>query len=301
MRPKPRSPSTAPIWLKVLSLCLACLVLQACSAARIAYSNAPFLAHWRLDSYLDLSDDQSTQLRTELERLHRWHMQTQLPRQLDQMQAVQRQLMGDIAPQQACTTYMTFHGQFLDLLAQAELGMAQLSMSLDAEQLDRLQAKQASDLLAETGGRKDPGWVLAQRARYDQWRSRSESLYGDLEPRQEAALRAAVATSMEAFGSELALRKSRQEDLLATLRQIQLDRPSADQARERVRALVQRIQMPSDRGLQSVAQNMRESGCRTFAMVHNATTQEQRQRAARTIGQYVRDFRALAAVVGQGV
>ena len=51
------------------ALCLALLLLwvlllQACSAVRLAYSQVPQLAYWQLDRYLDLSDAQTDRVRS---------------------------------------------------------------------------------------------------------------------------------------------------------------------------------------------------------------------------------------------
>ena len=49
---------------------LALLGLGGCSAVKLSYQNAPELTYWWLDSYLDLNDTQSRQLRAELKTLH---------------------------------------------------------------------------------------------------------------------------------------------------------------------------------------------------------------------------------------
>ena len=42
------------------------LLLQGCSAVKLAYSQVPHLAYWQLNRYLDLSDAQTDRVRSEL-------------------------------------------------------------------------------------------------------------------------------------------------------------------------------------------------------------------------------------------
>ena len=53
--------------------------LGGCSAVRIGYNNAPALAYWWLDSYIDFNDAQAMQVRDSLNTLQAWHRKTELP------------------------------------------------------------------------------------------------------------------------------------------------------------------------------------------------------------------------------
>ncbi len=65
---KYRDPSrpAQPLRRLVPLLLLLVLLLQACSATRLAYQNAPTLLYWRMDRYLDFDTAQAARLRESL-------------------------------------------------------------------------------------------------------------------------------------------------------------------------------------------------------------------------------------------
>ena len=96
------------------------LLLQACSAMKLAYNQAPDLAYWYLDAYVDFSPSQRPQVKDALDNLHTWHRQTQLPGTIHTLQKLRAQMPGDIDAQQACTVYADVRRQLLAIPAHAE-------------------------------------------------------------------------------------------------------------------------------------------------------------------------------------
>ena len=52
---------------------LALLLLQACSAIKLAYNNSPEFGYWWIDGYVDIQSEQTPKVRDELTRLLAWH------------------------------------------------------------------------------------------------------------------------------------------------------------------------------------------------------------------------------------
>ena len=130
------------------ALCLALLLLwvlllQACSAVRLAYSQVPQLAYWQLDRYLDLSDAQTDRVRSELDLLHQWHRSTMLPQHARLLQQVQQQLPATVTPDQACRIYDEVRIQLDAVLAQAEQQLLWLAPQLSPTQIRTLEVQQA--------------------------------------------------------------------------------------------------------------------------------------------------------------
>ncbi len=65
--------------LGIIGLCATCLLLASCSVVRLGYSQAPDLAFWWIDSYVDLNEAQSPRLRKELDDIAQWHRSRELP------------------------------------------------------------------------------------------------------------------------------------------------------------------------------------------------------------------------------
>ena len=74
----------------VAILAAGALLLQGCSAVKLAYNQVPHLAYWQLNSYLDLSETQTERVRDELGNLHQWHRDTMLPRHAELLHLLQQ-------------------------------------------------------------------------------------------------------------------------------------------------------------------------------------------------------------------
>lgn len=284
MKPvRPRRSLIRP-WFTIVTLVLACTLLQACSTLRLAYSQAPLLAQWRIDSYLDLTGEQASRLRADLEGLHRWHQQVQLPRQLAVLGSIRRQLSGDLSAADACSAFETFSADARELLARAEPTLVWLALNLEPGQINHLErylAKQRAEAVPEEAARE---------ARYGLWLSRSQTLYGNLDAPQRAALRAALDAESSDLASVRAWRLTRDQDMVKTLRALQSQKSSAPQARAMLGDWIDRLQRPVDPAHLALVSHLRTDGCRVFARLHNTTTVAQRQGAARNLAAYAADL-----------
>ena len=81
---------------------LALLLLGGCSAVRIGYNQAPTLAWWWLDSYMDFDAEQAPRVKGALEQWFAWQRRTQLADYAELLAAAQTQVMQPATPQQIC-------------------------------------------------------------------------------------------------------------------------------------------------------------------------------------------------------
>lgn len=271
------------------------LVLQACSAVRLAYQQVPQLAAWQIHRHLDLTDTQQGQVREALNELHQWHRDTMLPRHARLLQQVQQQLPGDVTAEQACATYADVRTQLDRVITQAEPRLVWLASQLTAMQIRHLQKKQADSNADWKKEWLDPTPEQRRELRYERLLSRAESFYGPLEPQQKAVLREFIARQSTWDPQRTYTeRLRRQQDLVQVLEQIAQDRTNTAQTRTLLRGYLNRLNTSPDATYESAAQQWVEEGCAAFARLHNAMTDVQRLKAVQSVQGYERDFWVLA-------
>ena len=289
------------LWSRIiglLPLILVLVLLQGCSAIKLAYNNAPEFAYWWLDGYADLDDAQSLRVREELARLLLWHRGNELVKIADLLQKTRLLAPADTTPEQMCSLFAEMRKRIDAVIAQAETPGVEVMMGLSAAQLAHIEAK-----FAKNNKEWQNDWIAGgpaerQARRLKSSVERSEQFYGSLEERQSALLRASIQQS--GFDPQLsyAERLRRQRDMLQTLRQsISVPggpRPTVAQATSAVRALLERSIDSPTQAYRAYADRALLDSCKSFAQLHNSTTAEQRERAVRRLAAYERDARELA-------
>jgi hypothetical protein len=282
-------------WGRIIGLIGSLVLLGACSAVKIGYNNVPELAYWWLDAYADFNDVQTAKVRDELARLHQWHRATELPKVAELLQKMQRLAPNDISPEQVCGLFADVRSRLEAVNNQAEPGVVALAMSLTPEQLTHIEGKFGKN---NTDWRQD--WMAGtpterQARRLKSSVERAEQIYSTLEERQLAVLRTSISNS--GFDPDLsyAERLRRQQDLIQTLRQINVNGASSAQAVAVLRGYLERSLNSPNPAYRAYSEKSLQDSCRSFAQLHNSTTPEQRERAARRLAAYERDFRELAA------
>jgi uncharacterized protein YukE len=283
-------------WLAALALLV---LLQACSAIKLAYNNAPDFAYWWLDGYLDFQSEQTPRVRDELGKLLAWHRSEELPRFASLLQKAQRLAAGDITPAQACAVYGEARERFHAIARQLEAPAAALADGLAADQLKHLEAKFAkvnADHQREWG-RLTPSGQLERRLKMAV--ERAEEFYGGLDGSQVHALRGMLEMSIYNPVLNDAERQRRQQDWLQTLRRLSGTdggpKPASAQAQGLLRAYVGRMDHSPDPAYETYNRRLVLEGCGSFAFLHNSASSEQRERAVRRLAAYERDVRELHA------
>ena len=278
----------------ILSLAVA-LALSACSAVKLGYNTLPQLAVWWLDGYLDFTDEQDPRVRDAVATLHVWHRQHQLPRVAELLAGIEQITPGEISPEQACSVVKEVQSQMKALAAQAEPAAVALAATLTPHQLRYLARKFRSK---NERFRKD--WLALSpheqlEKRYNDTLDRLQTVYGTLDEAQRRVLRERLATTVWDPNRMLAQWERRQQDMLQILtRASQPDLP-AGEAAALLRGWVERLQRPADPAYAPYQDALLQEGCATFAAVHQSTTTEQRDKAARRLRAWQRDVRELIA------
>ena len=277
---------------------IAMLMLQACSAIKLAYNNAPEFGYWWLDGYVDFQSDQSSRAREELAKLLAWHRAEELPKLADLLQKIQRMAQVEIAPAQVCAMFDETRERYDAVTRQAESGAVWLVQSLKAEQLAHIESKFSK---INDQWRKD--WLQLTAAERFEKRlksntERAEEFYGKLEDKQVAALRGALEASQFDSAMTMTERLRRQQDLMQTVRKTSGNAagsaklPASDVLAQ-LRGYRDRVNQSPNAAYQAYSDKLTKESCASFAALHNSTTPEQRRRAAARLGAYERDAREL--------
>ncbi len=273
-------------------------LLTACSVVKLAYNQAPELAYLQLDGYFDFNDVQTGRVKDELVKVQRWHRNTQLPAYSEFLNRWQGLLPGELDEARVCSAAGEVRSSLLTISARSESIVADLAPTLDRQQLNYLQRKFSK--LNRDYQRDFIEGTPAQRLekRIDKAISRAEMLYGTLEEKQLAVLRAQMAQS--AFDANIALaeHRRRQQDALQTLAPLINGAATPAQAAPAVRAYFERSMNSPNPAYRAYQDRLTRDNCRAWALLHNSTTPAQRAKAVETLGNYARDFTTLASQDG---
>jgi hypothetical protein len=284
-----------PALARIIGLLTLTAVLAGCSAIKLGYNNLDDIAYWWLDRYLDFNEDQSRRVREDLTRLQQWHRREELPEIGIILQRMEQLAPDEVSPAQACSFVPQWRDRLNALADRAEPAIVTLAMALTPDQLvhlERTYQKKIAEYRNE--------WVdLTQAELWDkrtkQFRERSEMIYGRLDESQRVVMRQRVERSIFDASRLLAERKRRQQDALQTLRKVAGQPLSLSEARALVHGLVQRAIDPPEPAARKYQDALIEEGCGNLSALHNSTSAEQRQAAARRLRAYQRDLRELAA------
>ena len=281
---------------RIIGALLLAAALGSCSAVKLAYNNLPEVSYWWLDGYLDFNGSQSLRVRDELTQLLDWHRRNELPKIAVLLRQAESLASADVTPAQTCDMVDAIRSRLLAVAEQAEPAGAQLAVSLDEAQLKLLERKYAK---LNDDYRK--AWLDRSRARqlekrYDEFLDRAEDFYGRLDADQRELLRQQVAESTFDPRAIDAERKRRQQEALALLRRFNAERTPPAEARDAIHAYVLRIADPPPGPWRDRQQALLQEGCRNVATLHNRTTTDQREQAAKRLQGYESDVRQLVAV-----
>ena len=279
---------------RIISLVVLTCFLQACSSARLAYNQAPELAYWYLDGYVDFSSNQSLQVKDDLTRLQTWHRQTQLPTYIDLLQKMQQKMPLDINPQDACNILSDVRRKFLVVSDQAQPAVVTLLDTLTSNQIDTLARKFEKGNADFRNDYVQIAKPVNQTKRYKQAVSRAEMLYGRLDDKQMSLI--AVQVEQSRFSGSLAYaeRQRRQQDTLQTLRTLLKNQTTTEQKKLAVRNLFERSFMSPNPNYAEYVDALTKESCANLAGLHNTTSISQRRKAIEVLMGYEQDMKTLS-------
>lgn len=271
------------------------MTLAGCSAIKLGYEQAPSLAYWWLDGHLDFSDTQSPQMRDALERLHRWHRQRELPIYADMLSRAATLAEGPVEAEQVCQMQQELLQRLDALMAEIIRNFSPVAAQISARQIRHLGAH-----LEQKNTQWEEQWLQGSNAarlerRLNKLIDRQTDFYGALTPAQLGLLRSQLAQSVwkPEWGRQERLRQQR--DLLSALMRIRQEGLPAKQTQAALQNVWDHWLRPTSEQDRLQWQSWMEQGCRNLAELHNSTSAEQRQRAARRLRAYEKDLRELAA------
>ena len=279
---------------RIISLVLLACLLQACSSAKLAYNQAPELAYWYLDGYVDFSSSQSLQVKDDLTKLQTWHRQTQLPTYIDMLQKIQQKLPLDITSQDTCNILSDVRRKFLEVSDQSQPAVVTLLDTLTSNQIDTMARKFEKGNAEFRNDYLQITKPVNQTKRYKQAVSRAEMLYGRLDDRQISLIALQVEKSRFSGPLAYAERQRRQLDTLQTLRTLVKNQATPEQKKLAVRNLFERSLMSPNLNYAEYIDEVTKENCANLASLHNSTSVSQRRKAVETLMGYQQDMRTLS-------
>lgn len=269
-------------------------VLGGCSALRLGYSQAPDLAYWWLDGYVDFSEAQTPRVRDALTAWFKWHRATQLPDYAALLSKAQAQLVEPTTPTQACQWYEDVSVRFDTAFERALPAMAEVVQTATPQQLQHLErrfAKLNQELQTEyaQADAEERAKAAAKRVL-----ERAESFYGKLDEAQRERVVGGLPNSPFDADVWLAERKARQQDLLQTVRRLIAEKAGAEQIQAAVRVLVERSRRSPRDAYRAYQQRLTQHNCAMAAQIHNLTSPAQRRMAAQKLKRWEDDLRVLS-------
>lgn len=280
---------------RIISLLILVTLLQACSAVKIAYNQAPVLAYLYLDSYMDFNETQALKIKDDFAKFQAWHRQTQLPAYIDLLQKTQPKLLQDITEKQACEIFADVRQKALNLTDYAEPATLAVAATFTPRQLTAMERKFAK---SNTTWREE---FLEGSAKdlFDKRQKsavkRGEMLYGTLNDQQRNLIAAQIEKSKFRPAQSYVERQRRQKDTLQTLGQVVANPQDQEAVRRDMRGLLARSTVSPDAAYRKYQEQAVEDACASFAELHNSTTAEQRRKAVDVLAGYVQDFKVLAS------
>ena len=276
---------------------LALLLLGGCSAVRVGYNQAPTLAWWWLDGYMDFDATQAPKVKDTLAQWFAWHRSTQLPDYADLLAAAQQQVMQPATPAQVCRWNDDLRVRLNAAFAQGVPLAADLLLLLKPAQLAQLERRyRKSNLEFEEDFLQQPD--ERQKAAIKRTVDRAEMLYGRLDDNQRRLIAAGVAASPFDPAAWYAERQALQSQTLQTLARLTAGGPARADRESNLaglKALADRVLRAPPGPYRDYQQRLTDYNCEFIARLHNSTTPKQRLAARDRLHGWEEDLRVLAA------
>ena len=269
------------------------VLLAGCSALRLAYNQGPELAYWWLDGYFDFNDQQAPLARASLADWFAWHRSTQLEGYAATLARLQRQVLADATPEQACRWWDELRQRAAAAYDQGVPALAELVRTLKPEQVthvERRYHKSDEDFKADFM-QATPAERL--EASIKRTVSRVEMLYGSLDEPQRALVARTMAASPFDAKRWLAERQARQHEIVHTLRSLLSETADSARTQAALRVFAAHAANSPRPDYRSYNARLTSYNCEFAARLHNTTTPEQRRRAADKLKGWEDDLRAL--------
>lgn len=270
--------------------------LAACSSLRLAYNNGDTLLYWWIDGYVDLTSEQKSVVKEDIDKLFHWHRKTQLNDYAQILQTAQRQLAAGATQADLQTDFDDIKKRTEALLLKATPELAELARSLQPDQIATLERKFAANNADFRKKNMRGDREAQQRFRFKKSMEQFELWFGSFSSEQEAAIR--KASDARPLNNEIWLdeRTRRQNNILAAVRKVQSEKLSQEATQTLIQGLIkdgfQRLES-SDR--KAFFDSYEAANLQLVLTVINLATPAQKAHAQRRMQGWIDDFRTLAA------
>jgi len=274
-----------------------CLLLAGCSMVRVGYENLPTLAMWQVGKYLSLDAEQKRLVTARLGSVHDWHRSTQLSDYAQLLRSIQRQVAtGPIDEARIRQWRVELLERWAPLVDQVAPVAVEVASSIQPTQLNRMRGEFERGNLRvkkEWLPESDAERVKVRARRYA---DRAEWFLGDLTNAQRRIARE-TAEQLPPGNEDrwYAQRLARQQDMVATLERIAVERPSKQVAELWVREHLLRYGRSIDgSGPADAGRAVAVADAMMAAMLTEATP-AQRRHLDRKLQEWIDTFEQLAA------
>ncbi|MBW8904522.1 MAG: hypothetical protein JF611_02380 [Betaproteobacteria bacterium] len=271
---------------RALTTLVLALLVSGCSTVRLVYDNADVYLGWRANHYLNLDDAMSEEMDERIASFMAWHRAQALPKYAQLADDARRRLERGLQPADLVWGYDSG-------VAQAREGLRQAAERI-APLLDRLSAQQIAHLERRLG---DDNRRFAREnlrgSERDRTRRRTERNVERLEDWVGRLSRAQVERVAQYSQRAPAMDELRERDhkrlqaeLLALLR--------AKEAQKRLPDFLANFDRGREPAYAAAVEASRREYVALVLDLDRSLSREQRARAARELGRYADEFRALA-------
>ena len=200
---------------------------------QLGYGFFPTWAMWQIDRYLGLDADQRALVSRQLDDLHGWHKQSQLPEYATFLREVDAQLRQPVDAADIGVWRERIKAIWPPIAARLAPSMAQLLATVRPEQVARMQQRIAESNQKLRGEYLPTRGKSREIARGDRMIERAEFFLGSLSDQQETELRKLAADLPPTEESYLEEREARQRAFIKLVDRFQREQP-APQAAEKL-------------------------------------------------------------------
>ena len=204
-------------WQGLVRILLLSPLLVSCSALNLTYSTADWILLWKLDSYFDLSSSQKKPLSRQINALHAWHRQHEIPRYIQFLDQIDQFWRDGLNQAELEILFASVERFRLDLAQHTSSPGAVFLSTVTPAQirhlqdvLDQEQQRLVSDIGQESGVRV--------KRRIASTLQTLTSWLGEFSVDQEAQIRQWIEEIPDTTDVWLAHRKNRQDQLLKLIR-----------------------------------------------------------------------------------
>lgn len=283
--------SRPPVVVRRLLIIISLMTIVGCSAIRITYNNADFLARYRMSDYVDLTATQVDQFKQRFAALHQWHREHELPEYVSLLQLAGSRVARGVTAEDVSWAIGSLRMRYRLVASRAAEEAAPIFAGLDAGQLTELEKNFAESNRKFEKDNLDGDARRMRRKHTQKIEDYISDWTGSLNDQQAQRIGRFVDHYISVLSLRLEDRRRWQRDMLALLR-----------AERNAARLAPRLAAMFAHPEEGRTPNYQEAMNRYEAVIGELVvdldrmlTPDQRARAVRRMQRYEEDLAALAA------